>query len=169
MEQFGRSNAGKAVTTDEFVTALKSHSKTDLAPFFQKWLTKSGLHDGPRWGSWSVDSFEAEPEQAVIVYGTLKESDTQRRHGTKLQRQIKHRWSNITVPVVSDRDATPDDLKNRHLLLVGRPDTIAKIGNFVTDLPVTFGIASFRVNDDTYASSSHRRDRRSAARGRSAS
>ena len=45
------------------------------------------------------------PNGALIVSGTLKEADAQREAAERLQRQIARRWSNVTVPIVADRDA----------------------------------------------------------------
>ena len=151
LDEFGRAHAGKAVSTDQFVAALEAKSKVDLKSFFEAWLTKIGLPSAPKWGSWSIDSFEAEPEQAVIVYGTLKESDAQREAASRLQRQIERRWSNITAPILADRDATDEALKGRHVLLVGRPDTNSIAAKLGKDLPVTFGPTSFVVRGSTYA------------------
>src|SRR5262249_26926850 len=151
MDEFGRARAGKAVAARDFEDEAVSRSEDDLKPFFREWLTKTGLPAGPKSGFWSVDSFEAEPEAAVIVYGTLKESDAQREAADRLQRQIAARWSNVTVPVLSDREATPEAIKGRHVLLVGRPDTNALASKLGRALPLTFRPASFVVRGETSA------------------
>jgi hypothetical protein len=55
------------------------------------------------------------------------------------------------VPIKSDRETTDADLKNRHLLLIGRPETNSVIARFRTALPVTLGRQSFTVRGETYA------------------
>jgi hypothetical protein len=55
------------------------------------------------------------------------------------------------VPIVSGRDATSDDLKHHHLLLVGRPDSNAVAAKYATAAPVRFGPASFTLRGETYA------------------
>jgi hypothetical protein len=151
MDEFGRAHAGKAVSTDEFITAVSSRVREDLKPFFKEWTTGKGLPIAPGTGAWSIDSFEAEPDQAVIVYGTLKESDAQREAATRLQYQIERRWSNVTVPILSDREATPEAIAHRHVLLVGRPDTNSTAARLAKDVPVHFGPASFVIRGETYA------------------
>ena len=151
MDDFGRKHAGKSVSTAEFIDAVKARSNEDLGPLFHGWLTQPFPPDLPTTGVWSIDSFEAEPDKAIIVYGTLKESDAQREAGLRLQRQIERRWSNVTVPVVSDREYPPETLHDRHILIVGRPDTNALASTMAHGLPLTFGPASFVLRGETYA------------------
>ena len=153
MNDFGRANAGKTVTTDLFRTAvIANHPELSayLDTFFNTWLNEAGLPGKPRGGFWSIDSFEKELDQSVIVYGTLKESDAQREAAEHLQRQIQRKWSNITVPILADTVATPEALKGRHVLIVGRPDTNSVAPGFISGLPVTFGPASFVIRGATY-------------------
>lgn len=102
-------------------------------------------------GSFSVLSFYAEPEQALIVYGTRDEAATQREAAEALQEAIRTRWANITVPMKSDKEVTEDDLKTHHILLIGRPDSNAVVERFRKALPVEFGTRSFVARDDAYA------------------
>jgi hypothetical protein len=151
MDDFGRAHAGKAVATDDFRAASEALPKHELKPFFTEWLSKTGLPATPKSGSWSIDSYEAELDRTVIVYGTLKESDAQREAAERLQRQVARRWSNINLPILADRDATTEALKGRHILLVGRPDTNSVAQDLARSLPVTFGPASFVIRGETYA------------------
>src|SRR5207245_1583504 len=80
--------------------------------------TVTGLDGGP----FSVLTFFAELEQALIVYGTQGETSTNREAAEELQRAILERGPNITVPLKSDREATEGDLKDRHVLLIGRAE-----------------------------------------------
>jgi hypothetical protein len=154
MNEFGRANAGKAAATLDFLNASGlGHPAIDV--FISDWLSRTGMPDTPadKWG-WSISSFEAELEKTVIIYGTLKESDAQREAANRLQRQIESKWSNYTVPVLSDQDASGDAVKGKHLLLIGRPDTNSVIkGLDLSVLPsgVKFGQASFVVRGDTFA------------------
>ncbi len=102
-------------------------------------------------GPYTVFSFEAELEQALIVYGTADEAAANREAAEDLQKSIVQRWSNVTVPVKSDREVTEDDLKSHHLLLVGRPDCNAVVERVRGALPVHFGSRSFVVRGDVYA------------------
>src|SRR5262249_9758412 len=140
MDDFGRSHAGKEVSASDFrEAAAKAADGKDLGAFFDEWLNKTGLPAGPSGGFWSIDSYDAELDKTVIVYGTVKESDAQREAAQRLQRQIERKWSNVTVPILADRDASPGSLKGRHVLLVGRPDSNVVTAKLAEGLPLTFG------------------------------
>jgi hypothetical protein len=151
MDRFGREHAGQPVSTDDFRAAAGSIPGHNLKPFFDSWLKETGLPNGQGGGFWSIDSYEAEPEKALIVYGTVKEATPQREAAERLARAIAMRWSNVTVPIVSDMDARFDDLKNHHLLLVGRPDSNAVAAKYAKAAPLRFGPASFVLRGETYA------------------
>src|SRR5205823_6196874 len=69
----------------------------------------------------------------------------------ELQKTIVRHWSNMTVPIKSDKDVTDDELKKRHLVLIGRPDSNTILARVKDSLPITFGRRSFVVAGDTYA------------------
>ncbi len=144
MDTFGQEHAGQKVSTDEFRQHLEKAAGKPL-----NWHADS---TAPRNGfGWSIDSFESEPQRALIVYGTLADRDAQREAATHLQRKIARRWSNISVPIKSEAEVTADELKNHHLLLIGRPATNSLTSACASVLPVKFGPASFTVRDELYA------------------
>jgi hypothetical protein len=102
-------------------------------------------------GAFTVLTFDAEPEQTLIVYGTDDEANVNREAADALQQAIRARWSNVTVPIKSDREVTDGDLKTHHLLLIGRPACNKITASFGADLPVSFGTGSFVVRDNAYA------------------
>jgi hypothetical protein len=101
-------------------------------------------------GVFSVQSFNAELERTLIVYGTGDELATNREAAEALQKAIIERGPNLTVPIKSDKDVTEDDLKSHHLLLVGRPDSNRVIERFRGGLPVAFGSRSFAVGREAF-------------------
>ncbi len=151
MDDFGRSHAGHAVETAQFVAHAEKAAGKPLKDFFARWLDELGPPGEPDSGVWAVDSFEEEPEKALIIYGTLKDVHANAEAARKLQKGIASRWSNVTVPIKSDTDATDDDWKSHHVLLVGRPDTNAAAFRASKNLPVTFGPGSFSLEGETYA------------------
>jgi hypothetical protein len=151
MDAFGRANAGKEVTTAQFRDHAEKACGKPLASLFDPYLTGQGRSDSPPKGYWSIFSFEKEPEKALIVYGTLKEKSAQREAAGHLARKIARRWSNHDVPIKADTDVTDADLKEHHLLLIGRPDSNAVLARVAKGLPVTFGPASFVLRGETYA------------------
>jgi hypothetical protein len=153
MDRFGRANAGKPVTTALFREAVLKAGKEAEAFPFEAWLNGNGLPGdiASRTGPFAVTTFLAEPERTLIVYGTLDEPAANRDAAEALQQAIRAKHSNVTVALKADRDATADDLKKHHLLLVGRPDANRVTARLRAALPVTFGPRSFAVRGDTYA------------------
>jgi hypothetical protein len=147
MDSFGRANAGKAVSG---------------ADFFAHMAKKTGQNAGgravlelvpppPLSPVFTTHSFLQEPESCVIVYGTLDDEAANRQAAHDLQARIRKYWSNVTVPVVADRDAKRDEFAERHLLLVGRPSANAVTATVAKAIPVSFTSGTFTVKDETYA------------------
>ena len=153
MDGFGRSNAGQAVETAQFRSLAEKATAASrpLNDFFDRWLKETGIPGGSEAGPWSVDSFEQEPEKALIVYGTVKDVHANAEAARRLQRAIATRWSNVTVPIKADSEITEDDWKTHHVLLVGRPASNSAVERAARTLPVTFGPASFTFKGQTYA------------------
>lgn len=153
MDDFGHKHAGQEVSTEQFREAVEALAYKPMKPqFFDGWLKDRGLpNDTAPEGFWSIDSFHHDPNKALIVYGTVRESFAQREAAGLLQRQIARRWSNITVPIKADGEVTDDDLKTHHVLLVGRPDSNRIAQKYARACPVSFGHASFVVRGETYA------------------
>jgi hypothetical protein len=150
MDAFGRAHAGKTATADELCEALTTAHGTPLKPAFAKWTTETGLPAGGGH-DWSIDAFDAEPDRALIVYGTTHDVHAQREAASILRGRIARAWGNYTVPIKADSEVTDDDLATHHVLLIGRPGTNSVADRFADALPVAFGPHSFRVGDDTYA------------------
>jgi hypothetical protein len=163
MEDFGKQNAGKRVSAEEFRAFVEKGADRKLDDFFDRWLQDTGLPkpkdggkssemvSGLEGGPFGVQTFFDELEQTLIVYGTKDDAAANREAALELQKAIVERGPNITVPVKSDREATDEDLKGRHLLLVGRPETNNALARLRATLPVTFGGQSFVVRGETYA------------------
>jgi hypothetical protein len=124
--------------------------ETDSAPK-RLVVDKYGLAARANGGAYTILSFDAEREQALIVYGTAEEAAANKEAAEALQKAVVQRWSNYTIPIKSDREVTEADLKGHHLLLIGRPDCNAVVERFRNALPVRFGSRSFTVRGDAYA------------------
>jgi hypothetical protein len=151
MDDFGRAHAGEHVSTDMFRKRAEELAKGDLKGFFTTWVTETSLPVDPGGGYWSIDSFEAEPEKALIVAGTVKEADAQREAAEHLRRGIASRWYNLQVPIKLDTEVSDGDLSSHHILLIGRPDSNAVAARLAGALPVKFAAASFICRDEPYA------------------
>ena len=151
MDAFGRARSGQQVTTAEFRDHLEKTAGHSLASLFDPWLSGNvDKHRSPD-NLWSFDSFEAEPQRALIVYGTLGDREAQREAGELLQRRVARRGSNYGLPIKADDEVTDDELKSHHVLLVGRPATNSATARLARGLTIRFGPGSFVVGRDTYA------------------
>jgi hypothetical protein len=155
MTRFGKENAGKPVTSAAFRTCVENALEKPLDDLFDAWLDRPGLPATmrDRSGPFSVTTYTAELDQTLIVYGTLDEVPTNREAAEAIQQAIRANRSNVTVPIKADRDVTSEDLKNHHLLLIGRPDSNSIVARIQKALPVTFGSRSFVVHKESYAHS----------------
>jgi hypothetical protein len=151
LDEFGRAHSGQEVSTDAFQKHLEQVAGHSLGPLFDPWISGKGTLESTQENFWSVDSFESGPENALIVYGTLADREAQRETADLLARKIARRFSNFTVPVTSDRDASEAELKNHHLLLIGRPSTNSVTERLAAALPIRFGTGSFSVRGETFA------------------
>jgi hypothetical protein len=178
MRSFGKEHAGKAVTTAQFQEHIEKASGKDLGKFFAVWVGDTGLprlapgngkavskkQTGVRravrdraWdpakvnGVFTTLSFYQELENTLIVYGTADEVPTNREAAQAVQNAIIRRHANYTVPIKSDKEVTEKDLKNHHLLLIGRPNSNTIVQRCRKSLPVTFGSRSFVVRNKSYA------------------
>src|SRR5207244_3682342 len=145
MDSFGRAHAGQQVTTAQFRAHCERESAQPVSRFFDEWLNASGLPTsaGRSGGAYSLMSFDAEREETLIVFGTRDEEAGNRAAAEELQRLVRTRWSNQTLPIKADKDVTDADLKSHHLLLIGRPDCNALTERFRTALAVTVRLPSF--------------------------
>ncbi len=152
MDEFGQAHAGREVTTDEFATHFRKAAGKPAADVFATWLDRDAPATGAGSGDiWTIYSFEAEPEQALIVRGTLGDVAAQREAAELLQRALARRFSNFLIPIRTDTEVPEADLGNRHLIVVGRPATNRVAALCSKALPVSFEQGSFTVRDETYA------------------
>ena len=151
MDDFGQAHAGQEVSTDEFVEHVENRSGQATAKTLEDLLASpnsapEGLDD-----PWTIYAFEVEPEKALIVYGTAADRAAQKEAAKLLQRAIARRFSNYTIPIKADTDATETELSGGHILLVGRPATNRAAARCCAKLPVSFSAGAFTVRGETYA------------------
>ncbi len=102
-------------------------------------------------GRFDVVSFMHDIEQTIIVYGTADDADGNRDAAEVLQERLRMAHSNIALPIVADAQATEEQLKNHHVLLIGRPSTNGIAQRFREAFPIRFGEQSFDVDGDVHA------------------
>jgi hypothetical protein len=114
-------------------------------------VDKYGLTARSNGGPFSLLTFYREVEQALIVYGTAYEEATNREAARVLQEALRRRGANVTIPIKSDREVTEAELKEAHVLLVGRPSCNKVTDRWRGKLPVSFGSSSVRVRGEVFA------------------
>ncbi|MBS0209575.1 MAG: hypothetical protein JSS27_11550 [Planctomycetes bacterium] len=151
-DKFGREWAGKEVSSHAFQSHMEKAAGRSLGEFFKRWLEQTTDPDEDAKGNfWSIGSFRQQLDQTVIVYGTLHDVAAQREAADRLQRQIARTWSNAYLPIRADTDVQLDDLRGKHVLLIGRPATNAWAARWADKLPVSFGTTSFTIREQTFA------------------
>jgi hypothetical protein len=145
MDDFGRANAGREVTTGEFATALVKKTGKDLVAYVNG--PEAGLAETPP----VLQSFDTERERTLIVYGTGDGEPANRLTAEMLQEVIRTQWSNQKLPIKADADVSDDDIRGHNLLLIGRPDSNRVVERFRDAWRVKFGWRSFSVRGETYA------------------
>jgi hypothetical protein len=151
MDDFGTANAGKPVSTAEFIAAAEKAAGKSLAAFFDEWLNRTGLPSGRTGGPFTVLTFYPDIERTLIVYGTKDEAATNREATQDLRKALLRRGSNVDVAIRADDKVTNKELASHHLLLVGRPSTNRISERFKEHLPLAFGKDSAVLRGKGYA------------------
>ena len=114
--------------------------------------------NGPKWSGGGFNhsdreaaGFMGDLEHALIVYGTQSEADGNRIAAEKLQRAIIDHPLHLIVPFKPDSQVTDEDLRGRHVLLIGRPECNSITARLARSLPLTFGPRSFILSGQIYA------------------
>jgi hypothetical protein len=146
-------DTAKGETTKTIVLdgADTKFSLTTRAEPERAWLDKYSRTAQGRGAPFTILSFQQELPQTLIIYGTADEAANNRETAEKVQRAITWSWSNFTVPFKADTEATAEDLRTHHLLLIGRPDSNRCVEQLQGTLPLTFGARSFTIRHETYA------------------
>jgi phospholipase B-like protein/peptidase M1-like protein len=126
---------------------IGSH-KVPVRVVVDKYLERARV--GP---AFSVQTFWAEMPETIIVYGTKDEAAGNLDAARQMQQNLRRSSANHTVRIMRDVDVKDPDLKDRHVILIGRPDVNLLTQRFADELPVRFGWRSVRVAGDTLAHS----------------
>jgi hypothetical protein len=76
---------------------------------------------------------------------------TNREAAEALQDALRRREHNVAVPIKKDSEVTAEEMKQKHLLLIGRPNSNKLTAQFRDKFPVSFGTGSFEVRGEAYA------------------
>jgi hypothetical protein len=151
MNSFGKDNAGKATSTDQFRAHVEKQSNGKFTgKALDAWTTGKGLRNQSD-GAFTIQSFHSELDQTLIVYGTVDEVAANKEAAETLQKAIITHGSNLTVGIKTDKEVTDEDLKTHHLVLIGRPDSNLLVEKCRAKPPIQFGPRSFVVRGESYA------------------
>ena len=100
---------------------------------------------------YTVQSYTRNLKQTLIVYGTQDDEAANAEAAEELQKALVHRGWNYTVPIRSDKTISDSELRDFHLLLIGRPSSNRISRAFEKEFPMTWTANSFRVGADTFA------------------
>jgi len=103
-------------------------------------------------GRYSLGWFNTQTQKALIIYGTQDEEAANREAAEMLQKAIADAGSNMMIPIKADVEVMDDEeLKNHHLLLIGRANCNRVTSHMAKAFPVSIGDRSFTVGGKLYA------------------
>ena len=113
-------------------------------------VDKYGTTPRSNGSPYTILSFDDELEKALIVYGTRNEAVANQESAKLLQQSLRRREHNVQASIKADSEVTDNDIRNHHLILLGRPGTNLLSERFAAQIPVQFGVQSFEVRGDLY-------------------
>jgi hypothetical protein len=144
MNGFFDTHTTKTVTTAEFLNALDQKWKKAHDEFVAKWLKQPGL-PGAENGPLYVARFSQEDlANAVIVYGTVTEAGANRYAAERLQAEFLDGFES-RVPLLRDYEVTPDQLRLRNVVFVGRPETNSMLASWADRVGLHFDGNTFGI------------------------
>jgi len=149
LDEFGQRHAGAEVSTGQFCDHLRERLGEEVAAAVRADCQSVQPLPPPGTG-WDLFSFERELDQTLIVQGTRRDRTALRETALRLQGEIARHFSNQQLPIVADTDLTLEQIRAHHLLVVGRPATLALDPRLLAGLPVKFSPASFQLGTDRY-------------------
>ncbi|MBV8808463.1 MAG: hypothetical protein JO033_07285, partial [Acidobacteriaceae bacterium] len=142
---------------EAFLKLMKSYfaAKTTKTVTAQSFLDAAGEKyevpdpgDGPAYVPSDIAHRIA---SAVIVYGTTRESGTNRYVAEQLQARYRDH-DQRDVPIYKDFEATEALLANKDVIFIGRPETNSALASWSGKIGLDYQEAVFKVDGKTYAS-----------------
>ena len=154
LDEFGKTHAGKPVTTEMFRDHLQKSAGNSAVQLLNHWLGGDVILEFKSHNPWTIFSHEVEPDRGLIIYGTLHDRAAQREAALHLQSEVARRFANVLLEIKADHEVTQAELASHYLLLVGQPGTNRMTSEVVkksAGFPVQFGRQSFTLAGDLYA------------------
>jgi len=145
MRNFFDKNTTKTVHASDFLAAAARPA------FFAKWLDGIGLPDTPEGPAYMANMFRQRLASAIIVYGTRAEAGANRYAAEQWQKQFLDTFESA-VPVKKDFEVTDEDLEDRDVLFIGRPETNSTLAAWRSLIGLDYDGGVFRVAGKEHAS-----------------
>ncbi len=118
MKKFFAENTTKTVHASDFVRAAGPAHQA----LFAKWLNTTGIPNDPGGPVYLVPELRHALPDVVIVYGTEEEAGANRYAAEQFQSALTDMYES-QPPVFKDFEVTPESLRSRDVVLIGRPET----------------------------------------------
>jgi hypothetical protein len=104
--------------------------------------------DGP---AYTTTDIRHRLRSAILVYGTVREAGANRYAAERLQKGFLDEYESA-VPIRKDFEVTDEDLRQRDVIFVGRPEANSALAGWSERLGLNYNEDVFRVNGETHAS-----------------
>jgi hypothetical protein len=147
MDSFGKAHHRGTVSAAEFATELTRQTGNDAV----LQINRDGRGVTAEKTIFSTRSFRDEPDDCLIVYGTLDDEAANRNTARALQELVRRQCLGVVVTIATDTSATDAQLNAKHLLLIGGPEANRVSARCAKGLPVQFANHTCSFNGETYA------------------
>lgn len=135
MRDYFAANTTRTVTAQSFLDQAGAKFTLDVG-------------DGP---AYETTDIRARLRSAILVYGTLREAGANRYAAEQLQKEFLNAYESA-VPIRKDFEVTGDDLRQRDVIFVGRPEANSALADWSARLGLDYHEDVFRLDGEAYAS-----------------
>jgi hypothetical protein len=134
MRDYFAANTTKTVTAQSFLDQAGATFAVDPG-------------DGPAYVTTDI---EGRLHSAILVYGTVREAGANRYAAEQLQKRFLDRYESA-VPIRKDFEVTDEDLRQRDVIFVGRPEANSALADWSGRLGLDYGENAFRLDGKAHA------------------
>ncbi len=145
MRGFFDRNTTKTVHASDFVAAAQRPA------FFEKWLNGTGLPDTTDGPTYLLSMFRGKLGTAMIVYGTQAEAGANRYAAEQWRKQFLEMFESM-VPIKKDFEISDQDMQNRDVFFVGRPETNSALARWTKQIGLNYDGGVFQIAGKNHAS-----------------
>lgn len=150
MKEFFAAHTTKAVSVAEFRAATGQKQSA----LFERWLGADGIpgdSGGDLYVGADIHEDASRAAHAVLVYGTESEAGANRYAAEQIQKHMLDGYEQ-SVPLRKDFEVTDEDLRDRDVVFVGRPETNSALAAWQERLGLKYEGAVFRIDAKEYGS-----------------